>query len=131
MKSFKDIYKNSENKIAGIAAAPGIVIGKVYLFTKEKLEISKAPITNSEEAIINFEEALRQSKKELNKIFGIAREKMDEVRAAIFEAQLMILDDPILLSNIEKRIKDEMIQPEFIVADEISKYQELMIISHE
>ena len=56
---------------------------------------------------------------------------MDEVRAAIFEAQLMILDDPILLSNIEKRIKDEMIQPEFIVADEISKYQELMIISHE
>ena len=95
MKSFKDIYKNSENKIAGIAAAPGIVIGNVYLFTKEKLEISKAPITNSEEAITNFEEALKQSKKELNKIFGIAREKMDEVRAAIFEAQLMILDDPI------------------------------------
>jgi len=131
MKSFKDIYKDSENKIAGIAAAPGIVIGKVYLFTKEKLEISKAPITNSKEAISNFEEALKQSKKELDKIFGIAREKMDEVRAAIFEAQLMILDDPILLGNIEKRIKDEMIQPEFIVADEISKYQELMIISHE
>jgi phosphotransferase system enzyme I (PtsI) len=131
MKSFKDIYKNSENKIAGIAAAPGIVIGKVYLFTKEKLEISKAPITNSEEAISHFEEALKQSKKELNKIFGFAREKMDEVRAAIFEAQLMILDDPILLSNIEKRIKDEMVQPEFIVSDEISKYQELMIISHE
>ncbi|HEX9251400.1 MAG TPA: phosphoenolpyruvate-utilizing N-terminal domain-containing protein, partial [Ignavibacteriaceae bacterium] len=131
MKSFKDIYKNSENKIGGIAAAPGIVIGKVYLFTKEKIEISKAPITNIEEAIGNFEEALRQSKKELNKIFGIAREKMDEVRAAIFEAQLMILDDPILLGNIEQRIKDEMIQPEFIVADEISKYQELMIISHE
>jgi len=131
MRSFKDIYKKSENKIAGIAAAPGIVIGKVYLFTKEKLEISKAPITNSEEAISNFEEALKQSKKELNKIFGIAREKMDEDRAAIFEAQLMILDDPILLSNIEKRIKDEMIQPEFIVSDEISKYQELMIISHE
>ncbi len=131
MKSFTNIYKNSENKITGIAAAPGIVIGKAYLFTKEKLNISKAPITNSEEAISNFEEALKQSKKELNKIFGIAREKMDEVRSAIFEAQLMILDDPILLGNIEKRIKDEMVQPEFIVSDEISKYQELMIISHE
>jgi phosphotransferase system enzyme I (PtsI) len=131
MRSFKDIYKNSENKIAGIAAAPGIVIGQVYLFSKEKLEISKSPITNSTEAINNFKEALKQSKKELNKIFGIAREKMDEVRAAIFEAQLMILDDPILLDNIEKRIEKEMIQPEFIVSDEISKYQELMIISHE
>ncbi|MCK7517678.1 MAG: hypothetical protein MZV64_08145 [Ignavibacteriales bacterium] len=65
MKSFKDIYKNSENKIAGIAAAPGIVIGKAYLFTKEKLEISKAPITNSEEAINNFEEALQTIKKRI------------------------------------------------------------------
>lgn len=131
MKSFKDVYKSSENKVTGIAAAPGIVNGQVYLFSKEKLDISKAPITNADEAISNFQEALKQSKKELNKIFGIAREKMDEVRAAIFEAQLMILDDPILLGNIEKRIRDEMIQPEFIVSDEISKYQELMIISHE
>ncbi len=131
MKSFKDVYKNSTNKIIGIAAAPGIVIGKAYLFSKEKLEISKAPITDVNEAVLNFEEALKQSKKELNKIFGIAREKMDEVRAAIFEAQLMILDDPILIQNIETRILNEKIQPEFIVANEISKYQDLMIISHE
>jgi phosphotransferase system enzyme I (PtsI) len=131
MKSFKDLYKNSDNKITGIAAAPGIVIGKAYLFSKEKLDINKSPITDIDEAIKNFREALKQSKKELNKIFGIAREKMDEVRAAIFEAQLMILDDPILLQNIEKRISDERVQPEFIVSNEISRYQELMIISHE
>lgn len=131
MKSFKDIYKESGNKITGIAAAPGIVIGKAYLFSKEKLEISKDSISNIEEAIENFHEALRQSKKELNKIFGIAKEKMDEVRAGIFEAQLMILDDPVLIKNIEDRIRKEKIQPEFIVSDEISKYQELMIISHE
>ena len=105
MKKFKDIFKEAENKIAGIAAAPGIVIGKVYLFTKEKVEISKAAITDIDEAQKNLREALKQSKKELDKIFGIAREKMDEVRAAIFEAQLMILEDPILISNIEQRIQ--------------------------
>lgn len=131
MKSFKEIYRDSENKISGLAAAPGIVIGKAYLFTKEKIEINKSPITNIDEAIVNLKEAVEKSKKELNKIFSIAREKMDEKRSGIFEAQLMILDDPVLFGNIEKRIAAEKIQPEFIVADEISKYQELMIISNE
>jgi len=131
MKSFKEIYRDAENKIPGLAAAPGIVIGRAHLFTKEKVEINKSEITDIDQAFANLHEAVEKSKKELNKIFSIAREKMDEKRAGIFEAQLMILDDPILFGNIKDRIKAEKVQPEFIVADEISKYQELMIISSE
>jgi phosphotransferase system enzyme I (PtsI) len=56
---------------------------------------------------------------------------MDPARAGIFEAQLMILDDPILIGNIDKRIETERKLPEFIVNDEISKYQQMMIDSHE
>ncbi len=131
MKSFKQIFKEADNKIVGIAAAPGIVVGKVYLFAKEKLEINDSHIENIEEAKQNFRDALSKSKKELDKIFAIAREKMDSTRAAIFEAQLMILDDPILIGNIEERIEKEKKQPEYIVFDEISRYQQLMILSHE
>ena len=131
MKSFKQIFSEAENKIVGIAAAPGIVIAKAYLFTKEVLEVNGGPITDVEEAKNNFEEALNKSKKELNKIFALAKEKMDSTRAAIFEAQLMILDDPILIDNIKTRIEKEKKQPEYIVDDEISKYQLLMVQSHE
>ena len=131
MKSFKQIFNEAENKIAGIAAAPGIVISKVYLFTKEKIKINDGEITDAEEAVSNFHEALIKSKKELNKIFSIAKEKMEETRAAIFEAQVMILDDPILIENIINRIRSEKRQPEYIVHDEISKYQDLMRRSHE
>ncbi len=131
MKSFRQIFLEAENKIAGIAAAPGIVIGKAYLFMKEKIDINRGEITDIEEAKRNLEEALNKSKKELNKILGFAREKMGDERAAIFEAQIMILDDPVLLGNIYERIETERKQPEFIVDDEISKYQDLMLISHE
>ena len=131
MKTFKDIYRQAENKIAGIAAAPGIIIGEAYLYTKEKLQISKADIDDIEKAKSDLVEAIAKSKKELNKIFTIAREKMDEIRAAIFEAQLMILDDPILLDEITRRIESEKKSPEYIVDDEISKYQSKMILSHE
>lgn len=131
MKKFKQVYKEAENKVHGIAAAPGIVIGKVYLFTKEKLEVSDGEITDIEEAKHNLEEALKQSKKELTKVFSIAREKMGDTRAVIFEAQMMILDDPVLLDTIEKRIEKEKRSPEFIVFDEISKYQDIMKHSSE
>ncbi len=131
MKNFKQIFKEANNKISGIAAAPGIVIGNVYLFTKEKLDINDSAIADTGEAILNFEEALQKSKKELDKIFSIAKEKMEANRAAIFEAQLMILEDPILIGSIKDRICKEKKQPEYIVNDEISKYQHLMIISHE
>lgn len=131
MKNFKQIFKEAENAITGIAAAPGIVIAKAYLFTKEKLEINDGDISNIDEAKSNLIEALAKSKKELNKIFAIAKEKMEGQRAAIFEAQMMILDDPILLDNINKRIEIEKKQPEFIVNSEISKYQLLMAHSHE
>ena len=131
MKSLKDIYREAQNKIAGIGAAPGIVIGEAYLYTKEKLLINQEDITDVEKAKNDLAEAIAKSKKELNKIFAVAREKMDEVRAAIFEAQLMILDDPILLNEIHKRIEVECKSPEYIVDDEISKYQSKMILSHE
>ena len=131
MKSFQEIYRAAENKIAGIGAAPGIIIGEAYLYTKEKLQISKADIEDIQKAKQDLNEAIAKSKKEMYKIFSIAREKMDEVRAAIFEAQLMILDDPILLDEIEKRIEREQKSPEYIVDDEISKYQSKMILSHE
>ena len=131
MKSFRQIFLEAENKISGIAAAPGIVIGKAFLFMKEKIDVNRGEITDIEEAKRNLEEALNKSRKELNKILGIAREKMGDERAAIFEAQIMILDDPVLIENIQKRIEDERKQPEYIVDDEISKYQDLMMISHE
>jgi phosphotransferase system enzyme I (PtsI) len=131
VKSLREIYKSSENKIAGIGAAPGIIIGEAYLFTKEKLQISKADIDDINKAKNDLREAIAKSKKELNKIFAVAREKMDEVRAAIFEAQLMILDDPILLDEIIARVESERKTPEYIVDDEISKYQSRMILSHE
>jgi phosphotransferase system enzyme I (PtsI) len=110
----------------GIAAAPGISIAKAHLYSKQKEDISSQTVDDVEEAIANLDVALEQSKKELRKIFSLAVDKIGEKRAAIFDAQIMILDDPILISNIKDRIRREKKVPEFIVDSEISKYTQLM-----
>lgn len=118
------------NILKGVAAAPGISIAKAFLYKKEVLEIKKEAIDDVEEAIKNFEESLEKSKKELKKIFGLAVDKMGENRASIFEAQLMILDDPILIDTIKERIRSEKLASSFIVDEEISKSQKLMEASN-
>lgn len=127
----KKINIPEEHIVTGIAAAPGISIAKAYLYSKEKLEISDGTVEDTDTAIRNLNEALERSKYELNKILSIAMEKMGEKRAAIFEAQIMILDDPILIQQIVNRIEKEKRAPEYIVFDEITKYQEMMNASDE
>jgi len=121
----------SENILKGIAAAPGIAISKAFLYKKEKEDVVNESITDVDEALHSLETALQQSKKELRKIFSLAVDKLGEKRAAIFDAQIMILDDPILVTTIQNRIRNEKRVPEFIVNDEISKYTDLMNLSHE
>lgn len=125
------MQKSSSNILSGIAAAPGLAFSECYIYKKENLEITKLKIDDFEEAKQNLLDALQKSKKELLKIFSLAVDKLGENRAAIFEAQIMILDDPILIGNILQRMKDEMLNAEYIVNDEITKYQEIMNSSDE
>lgn len=120
-----------ENILKGIAAAPGIAIARAFIFAKEKEAVSHDNVDNVEEAIQNLDNALEQSKKELRKIFNLAVDKLGDKRAAIFEAQIMILDDPILINTIKDRIRKEQKNPEYIVEDEISKYIRIMSESNE
>ncbi len=125
------MLNENNNRLKGIAAAPGIAITHAYLFTREHESISDARIDNVDEAKKNLEEAILLSKKELNKVFGLAIDKLGEKRAMIFEAQIMILDDPVLLKTLYSRIEKEKRLPEYIVNSEITKYQEMMKASEE
>ncbi len=119
------------NILHGIPAAPGIRIGEAYLYMRDIERVKEESISDVDEAVSTLLASLEKSKKELNKIFNLAVDKLGNKRAAIFEAQIMILDDPILIEKIIERIKNEKKSPEFIVDDEISKYQKIMNASNE
>jgi phosphotransferase system enzyme I (PtsI) len=117
----------------GIPAAHGIAIGQVYLYVKE-IPTAVERVLKPEEIepeIERLEQAIAKSEKELTKILNFAQSKIGEGKAKIFEAQIMILQDAVLFHSIIKRIRTESRNAEFLVSDEIGKYENLMLMAHD
>jgi phosphoenolpyruvate-protein phosphotransferase (PTS system enzyme I) len=119
----------NEIKLCGIPASHGISIGSAYLFLKDTPVVEERRLNSNE---IDFEQerfskALDRSSKELRKILVFAQEKIGEAKAKILDAQIMVLEDPVLIDAIKNRINKEKRNAEFIVNDEIGKYASLML----
>ncbi|HUI09934.1 MAG TPA: phosphoenolpyruvate--protein phosphotransferase [Bacteroidota bacterium] len=123
----------SEIVLRGVAAAPGISHGPAYIYSKVIPRVEQKQITPEEvpSEIARLRNANARSDKELQKIHAFAEQKLGSDNARIFEAQLMILADAILMGAIEGRIARELKNAEFIVADEITKYKQIMLASHD
>ena len=117
--------------LKGTGAAPGIAMGRAYLYSKhiphiEMKDIAKEESKGEKQRV---RAANERSEKELQKILAFAEQKLGAQSAKIFEAQIMILSDQILMGAIENRIDKELKNAEYIVADEINKYKRMMLAS--
>ncbi len=125
MESKKEIV------LHGIAASPGIVFGKAYVFAKQAPRVEEKSIVESEVPleVERLQNAVDRSEKELQKVLQLTEQKVGSQKAKIFEAQIMILADAVLFGSIRKRVQKELKCAEFAVHREISKYQQLMMNS--
>ena len=101
----------------GIAASPGIAMGKAYILEKEEYCILEYKIKKEEveQELKRFETAVENSKKDLGKIKKRVEEKMGEKEAYIFQAHLYILEDPLFIQDITRRIKRHRLNAETAV----------------
>jgi len=95
-------------KFTGIAASAGVAIGPIFRFEREELSVRDARIgaERVEAEIARFHAALAKSRTDLEHIRdGIAHELGDD-EAAIYEAHLLMLEDPDLKRAVEQGIRD-------------------------
>ncbi|MDU2145615.1 MAG: phosphoenolpyruvate--protein phosphotransferase, partial [Staphylococcus sp.] len=95
--------------IKGIAASDGVAIAKAYLLVEPDLSFANEKITDTDAEIKKFRNALEASKIELTKIRNNAEKSLGADKAAIFDAHLLVLDDPELIQPIEDKIANEKV----------------------
>jgi phosphotransferase system enzyme I (PtsI) len=110
--------------LKGIGVSPGIIIGKTFLFTPDAIETPV--VTLAGKSAINgeierFKQALEKSRENLRAVKKeVERKKQKEARY-IIDAQLLILEDKLLVDSIIKTIREKGIDAASAVKEAIRK----------
>ncbi|GBV11452.1 TPA: phosphoenolpyruvate--protein phosphotransferase [Staphylococcus aureus] len=109
--------------IKGIAASDGVAIAKAYLLVEPDLTFDKnEKVTDVEGEVAKFNSAIEASKVELTKIRNNAEVQLGADKAAIFDAHLLVLDDPELIQPIQDKIKNENANAATALADVTTQF---------
>lgn len=97
----------------GTGASPGVALGKALVIEHSELNIEKKNIENVETEVEKLQAAVEESKKELEKVKERAKVELGEHEAEIFEAHLLVLQDPELIDQTIAKIRDEKVNADF------------------
>jgi phosphotransferase system enzyme I (PtsI) len=106
-----------EKTFRGIAASPGIAIGRAVLLRRDEPKITKRRIEpgNIDAEIRRFRAAIKATHKRLENDKDRATRDISESVGRIFESHLMILEDPVFLEEVETGIRKQRHNAETMV----------------
>lgn len=107
--------RSSKLLYSGIAASPGIAIGRAFLYDIEKYRVARYEVSESqvEDEIEQFKEAVQRTKNEILEVKKRVAKEMSKEYAGIFGAHLLVLDDPFLIIEVIQKIRKEKINVEY------------------
>lgn len=103
--------------LKGIAASSGIAIAKAYLLKEPDLSVEKRTVEDVDGELGRLDEAVRRSQKDLEMIREEVAENLGADKAAIFDAHLLVLNDPEMLTPIKDKIRTEKVNAESAVKE--------------
>lgn len=115
-----------EKRLQGIAAAPGLGIGKAFWWKKEIPRVSSYSIDQPENEIHRLDQAIEKAKQQINALRQITLQKMGEEEAQVFDAHLAFLDDPAFTGEMRQRIKSQKKNAEAICHEVTEEMSQLM-----
>lgn len=112
-----------EISLSGIPASPGIAKGEVFLLDKEEIEIKKQRLEKYQvkKEKERFKNALEKTRKEIQVIKERIKKRVDPEQTKIFDAQLLILDDEVVKSEVIRRIEENKFNAEWVYKKTIEK----------
>jgi phosphotransferase system enzyme I (PtsI) len=109
----------AETKFFGIAASPGVATGPVIVLRQDRPAIRRRtiPAERVPKEIARFEEALLRTRQQILDAKTRLANSVGEDDAAIFDAHLLVLEDPTILQAVKVQLEDRLLAVDAIYDD--------------
>ncbi|WP_174763488.1 phosphoenolpyruvate--protein phosphotransferase [Anabaena sp. UHCC 0204] len=119
----QEVTPATEGELLGIGASGGIAIAPVVHYESVPMSIVQYRIENVEIEWQRLQAAIQIAKQEIQGLLSHTYVQIGDAEAAIFDAHLLFLEDPLLLEAARKRIIEQHINAEAAwqtVVDEVA-----------
>jgi phosphoenolpyruvate-protein phosphotransferase len=113
--------------IHGIGASSGITIGPVWIYNPIEVRVKRLQNQDPASEISRLTEAISQAKNQLLTLYKKALEEIGAEEAAIFDAHILFLDDPEFIKSIHIKLKEECVNAEAAVEEEVERFAARML----
>ena len=120
--------KNSELKLRGIPVSEGVSRGRVVVLNRHRIVPAKTSFEtiNPEAEESRFLAALDKTRQQILEIQKRLHDKIGAKQSLIFDAHLLVLEDPAVLEEVNRKIREEKLSSEYALYNATEKYAEAL-----
>lgn len=110
--SHYEVTPATHGELSGIAASPGVAIAPVVHYQPTPISITQYHVDNPEAEWQRLQTAIHTAQQEIQALFSQASIQIGDAEAAIFDAHLLFLEDPVLIEAAHQHILEHHLNAE-------------------
>src|SRR3954470_158324 len=113
--SWLDSARTGEHSFRGIPVSPGVRRGKILVLTKTEDRVPEQHLAEADvpNEIRRFEQALIDTRHQILEMQEEISDRLGAQEGAIFDAHLLVLEDPVFIEEVTRRIQNERLTAEY------------------
>ena len=120
-----DTTRSGERTYRGIPVSPGICRGKVFVLGRPDRQVIpkiELPAEELPRQVARLEHALRQTREQIQEVQRHLAQGMGSDEASIFEAHILLLQDPMILEEVTSTISEQHVTAEWAFQSIVEKF---------
>ena len=110
--------------LTGKKVAEGIAVGRLTFYKRGKKEIRRIYVEDAKKEVLRFKIACEKAVQEIKELYAEMTREIGEANAAMFEMQLMVLEDVEYIDSVNNIIMNQKFNAEYAVKEATNRFIE-------